>query len=184
MIIDEQKHDIKGMQYTIRSAVEKDAVTLCSLRVQLDGETENMDREAGEAYIDAVGFEELIRTDTEKRNNLFLVAEASGNIVGFSRCAGSELKRFSHQVEFGICIARSFWGYGIGREMLKLSLQWADENDIEKVTLKVLGTNDKAIRLYEAVGFEREGVLKRDRRHADGQYYDTVVMGRFADGMR
>lgn len=184
MIIDEREYEIKGMQYTIRSAVEKDAVILCSLRVQLDGETENMDRESGEAYMDAADFKELIRMDTEKRNNLFLVAVVSGEIVGYCRCAGSELKRFSHQVEFGVCVAQSFWGYGIGRELLNLSLEWAEGNGIEKVTLKVLATNDKAIRLYEANGFEREGVLKRDRRHADGQYYDTVVMGRFADGMR
>ena len=47
MIIDEQHYRVKGMQYTIRSAMDKDAETLCSLRVQLDGETENMDREAG-----------------------------------------------------------------------------------------------------------------------------------------
>ena len=184
MIINEQEYEIRGIQYIIRSAEEKDAETLSSLRVRLDGETENMDREAGEAYIDIAGFKELIHMDSEKRNNLFLVAVASGNIVGYCRCAGSELKRFSHQVEFGVCVARSYWGYGIGREMLRASLQWADENGIEKVTLKVLATNDKAIRLYEANGFEREGILKRDRRHADGHYYDTVVMGRFADGVR
>ncbi len=82
MIIDDQEYRVKGMQYTIRSAVEKDAVTLCSLNVQLDGETENMDREAGEAYMDAAGFKELIRMDTEKRNNLFLVTVTSGNIKG------------------------------------------------------------------------------------------------------
>lgn len=184
MIIDDQEYRVKGMQYTIRSAVEKDADTLCSLRVQLDGETENMDREAGEAFIDVAGFRELIRMDTAKRNHLFLVAVASGDIVGYCRCAGSELKRFSHQVEFGVCVARSFWGYGIGRELLESSLQWVEQQGIEKVTLKVLATNDKAIRLYEAGGFEIEGVLKRDRRHADGRYYDTVVMARFSHGMK
>ncbi|KAA8786564.1 RimJ/RimL family protein N-acetyltransferase [Paenibacillus sp. 4624] len=184
MIINDQDYRVKGMHYTIRSAMEKDADKLSSLRVQLDGETDNMDREAGEAFIDVAGFRELIRMDTAKRNHLFLVAVASGDIVGYCRCAGSELKRFSHQVEFGVCVARSFWGYGIGREMLQSSLQWVDEQGIEKVTLKVLATNDKAIRLYETSGFEVEGVFKRDRRHADGRYYDTVVMARFADGMR
>ncbi|MGQ8874684.1 GNAT family N-acetyltransferase [Paenibacillus sp. TSA_86.1] len=184
MIIDNQEYRVKGMQYTIRSAVEKDAVTLCSLRVQLDGETENMDREAGEAYIDAASFKELIRMDTEKRNKLFLVAVTSGNIIGYCRCAGSELKRFSHQVEFGVCVAQSYWGYGIGRELLESSLHWVDENGIEKVTLKVLATNDKAVQLYEANGFEREGVLKKDRKHADGRYYDTLIMGRFNDGLK
>ena len=132
--------------------------------------------------MDIAGFRELIQMDNLKRSNLFLVAVVSDEIVGYCRCAGSELEAFSHQVEFGVCVARSFWGYGIGRELLKACLQWVDEQGIEKVTLKVVASNDKAIRLYEVSGFEVEGVLKRDRRHADGQYYDTVVMGRFAEG--
>lgn len=180
MVIDQQEYTIGGILYTIRSAEEKDAAALCPLRVQLDGETENMDREAGEAYLDAAGFRELIRMDAEKSTNLFLVAVVSGDIAGYCRCAGSELKRFSHQVEFGVCVAKSFWGCGIGKNLLKHSLQWADGNGIEKVALKVLATNEKAVKLYQQNGFEIEGVLKRDRRHADGRYYDTIVMGRFA----
>ncbi|PYE44423.1 GNAT N-acetyltransferase [Paenibacillus barcinonensis] len=182
MIIHQQEYEVKGVTYTIRSAEAKDAGILCTLRVQLDGETEHMDREAGEAFIDERGFEELIHMDAEKSTNLFLVAEVSGRVVAYSRCAGSELKRFKHQVEFGVCVARAFWGYGIGKALLKLCLDWADRNAIEKVTLKVLATNEKAIRLYELNGFEIEGILKRDRRHADGQYYDTIIMGRLAEG--
>jgi RimJ/RimL family protein N-acetyltransferase len=181
VIINQQEYEVKGMRYTIRSAEVEDAGILSALRVQLDGETENMDREAGEAFIDEAGFEELIRMDAERSTNLFLVAEVSGQIAAYCRCAGTELKRFKHQVEFGVCVARSFWGYGIGKELLKLCLEWADKSAVEKVTLKVLATNEKAIRLYEMHGFEVEGILKRDRRHADGQYYDTLIMGRFAN---
>ncbi|QOS82190.1 GNAT family N-acetyltransferase [Paenibacillus sp. JNUCC31] len=179
MIIDQQEFNVNGLIYSIRSADEKDAGTMSSLRVQMDGETENMDREQGEGFIDSAGFEEIIRLDTGKQRNLFLVAIVKGEIVGYSRCEGVDLKRFSHKVEFGVCIAREFWGYGIGKKLLETSMNWADTNGIEKMTLTVLGTNDKAIELYKRMGFEIEGTLKKDRRHADGQYYDTVVMGRF-----
>lgn len=43
-----------------------------------------MDREKGEAYIDEVGFRQLIKEDTESDYNLFLVCESNGSIVGFS----------------------------------------------------------------------------------------------------
>jgi ribosomal protein S18 acetylase RimI-like enzyme len=43
----------------------------------------------------------------------------------------------------------------------------------------VLETNDKAIRLYQNYGFEVEGVLKKDKLLSDGNYYNTIVMGRF-----
>jgi len=179
MIIEQQEYYVKGVSYSIRSVEEKDAEALSSLRVQLDGETENMDREEGEAYIDPASFRRIIHVDTEKLRNLFLVAVVAGEIVGYSRCEGTELKRFCHKVEFGVCVAKEFWGHGIGMNLLERSMEWADQTGVEKMMLNVLASNEKAIELYQKSGFGIEGVLKRDRRHADGQYYDTIVMGRF-----
>lgn len=113
--------------------------------------------------------------------NLFLVAEVHNRIVGFSRCEGSNLKRLSHKVEFGVCILREFWGYGMGKSLLQQSIQWADENEVKKISLQVLETNEKAIQLYKKLGLEVEGILKNDKKLLDGKYYNTVVMGRFTD---
>ena len=44
MIIKGQEFHINGLVYTIRSATETDAEQLSEIRVQIDGETENMDR--------------------------------------------------------------------------------------------------------------------------------------------
>ncbi|TKH14802.1 GNAT family N-acetyltransferase [Bacillus wiedmannii] len=178
MIIKEQEFYINGLTYTIRSASETDAEQLSEIRVQIDGETENMDREAGEGFIDKIGFQKIIKTDSEETKNLFLVAEVDNRIAGFSRCEGSNLKRLSHKVEFGVCILREFWGYGMGKSLLQQSIQWADENEVKKISLQVLETNEKAIQLYKKLGFEVEGILKNDKRLSDGKYYNTVVMGR------
>ncbi|KIL78906.1 Protein export cytoplasm protein SecA ATPase RNA helicase [Bacillus badius] len=110
---------------------------------------------------------------------MFLVAVVSGKIVGFSRCEGNHLKRFAHKVEFGVGILQDYWGRGIGKNLLKESIAWADANNIEKMTLHVLETNEKAIRLYEKCGFQIEGLLQKDKILSDGNYYNTVVMGRF-----
>lgn len=181
MLIDSKLFEVKGLCYTVRSAVEDDAEHLSAVRLQIDGETENMDRERGEAFIDPVRFKEIIRTDAERPRNLFLVAEAEGRIVGFSRCEGVYLKRFSHKVEFGVCVLQEFWGYRIGNNLLGESLAWADQNGIRKVTLNVLETNEKAIALYKKLGFEIEGVLKNDKLLSDGKFYNTVVMGRWTE---
>jgi len=172
---------IRKLCYRIRSAKEADAKNLSEVRLQIDGETENMDREQGEAYIDEVGFKQLIKEDTASSFNLFLVCEANGRIVGFSRCQGSQLKRLSHKVEFGVCVLKRFWGYGIGTNLLKESINWADANNMKKITLNVLETNEKAIMLYKKYGFEIEGVVKKDKLLSDGNYYNTVLMGRFKE---
>jgi len=179
MIINKQEFYVNGINYTVRSAMDKDANDLSKLRLQIDGETENLDREEGEGFIDTTRFEEIIKTDTESPRNLFLVAVVNDRIVGFSRCEGVYLKRVSHKVEFGVCVLKEFWGYRIGKNLLKESISWADVNSIKKMTLNVLETNDKAIKLYEKLGFEIEGVLKNDKRLADGKYYNTIIMGRF-----
>lgn len=179
MRINNRYFEVKGLAYTIRSAVADDAEQLSAVRLQIDGETENMDRDRGEAFIDPAGFKEIIRTDTERPRNLFLVAEAKGRIVGFSRCEGTDLKRFSHKVEFGVCVLQAYWGYGIGNNLLKESLAWADRNGIRKVTLNVLETNEKAVALYKKLGFEIEGVLQKDKLLSNGLYYNTIMMGRW-----
>jgi ribosomal protein S18 acetylase RimI-like enzyme len=177
--MDKQEFTVKGLHYTIRSAVEKDAEELSALRLVIDGETENLDREKGEAFIDPAGFAKLIKEDAENPRNLFLVAVAKDRIVGFSRCEGHPLKRFSHKVEFGVCVLQEFWGFGIGKHLLRQSISWADESGMKKMTLQVLETNEPAIALYKKLGFEIEGLLKKDKLHSDGTYHNTIVMGRF-----
>ncbi|MEH7331886.1 GNAT family N-acetyltransferase [Neobacillus drentensis] len=179
MIANQKEFNINNLRYIVRSAIESDAQNLSEIRLQIDGETENLDREPGEAYIDEAGFKQVIKDDTESINNLFLVAEANDRIVGFSRLEGSKLKRTSHKVEFGICVLKEYWGYGIGKNLLMESIHGADSNNIKKITLNVLETNEKAIELYKKYGFEVEGVLKKDKILSDGNYYNTIVMGRF-----
>ena len=178
MKINEQEFIVNGTTYIIRCAVNKDAKALSEIRLQIDGETENLDREKGEAYIDVQGFEQLIKTDTESKKNLFLVAVVHDRIVGFSRCEGNILTRFAHKVEFGVGVLKDYWGYSIGKNLLKESISWADSSGIKKISLNVLETNEKAIKLYEKCGFKTEGVLKNDKVLSDGKYYNTVVMGR------
>lgn len=89
-------------QYIVRVAIEADARNLTEIRVQIDGETENLDREQGESYINESEFTRIIRNDHERDHNLFLVAEVDNRIVGFSRCEGTTLKRLSHKVQFGV----------------------------------------------------------------------------------
>lgn len=179
MKVNQREFNIKNNFYVIRSAVHTDAKNLSEVRWQIDGETQNLDREQGEAILDEQEFEKLIEADNINDKNLFLVAVVDDKIVGFSRCEGNRLKRFSHKVEFGVGVLQEYWGYSIGKNLLKESLAWCDMNGLRKVTLTVLESNKKAIALYEKFGFKTEGILENDKMFADGTFQSTVVMGRF-----
>ncbi|MFD2924921.1 GNAT family N-acetyltransferase [Halobacillus naozhouensis] len=183
MRVNQKKFYKNKVYYIIRSAIEQDAKTLSKVRAEIDGETENLDREKGEDYIDEEGFKKIIKEDTERINNLFLVAEVNRRIVGFSRCEGNNLKRLSHKVDFGVGVLKEYWGYGIGRNLLQESVCWADSNEIKKMALNVIEANDKAVELYKKFGFEVEGILKKDKFLSDGNYYNTIVMGRLGPPM-
>ncbi len=178
MIVNSKEYEVRNLNYKIRSAQIEDAKALSELRLQIDGESENLDRVKGEAYIDGEGFKAIIKSDSESLNKIILVAEVNGTLVGFSRCEGNELKRSSHKVEFGVGVMKDYWGYGIGKNLLKASVNWADANHIKKITLNVLETNEKAIALYGKYGFKIEGVLQKDKLLSDGNYYNTLLMSR------
>ncbi|KNF09072.1 acetyltransferase [Gottschalkia purinilytica] len=173
-----QSFTVKGIDYIIRCARKEDSDLLSRIRYQIDGETENMNREQGEDFLSGEDFKTIITNDLDSTNNLFLVAESDGELLGFSRCEGSNLKRLSHQVEFGICVLKKYWGYAIGYNLMRETIKWADNQNIRKISLSVLETNKKAIELYKSQGFQIEGILKEDKFLSDGKYYDTIVMGR------
>lgn len=183
MIINPQEFHVKDLKYTIRSAALSDAGDLSELRLQIDGESENMDREKGEDFIDPAGFEAIIETDTRHPRRLFLVAEADGKLIGYSRCVGHDLKRFVHKAEFGLGVLKDFWGYGIGKKLMTETLAWADAAGLQKIVLYgVLENNERGIALYKSLGFEIEGCMKKDRILSDGNYYSTYMMARFNEG--
>ena len=41
---------------------------------------------------------------------------------------------------------------------------------------KVFSTNDRAILLYDRLGFVREGVRRKFAKTKDGRYFDDVIM--------
>jgi ribosomal-protein-alanine N-acetyltransferase len=81
------------------------------------------------------------------------------------------------KAEFGIVVGdRSRWNSGLGHRITDAVLGWAfAQLNLHKVTLTVLMDNPRAIHLYEAIGFQREGVL-RDEQFRDGAYRDVLMM--------
>ena len=181
MIIENKIIEGNNLTWILRCATKYDAIELSKLRVKIDGETENLDRESGEGLLTPEDFEKLIYEDSIAEKTIFLVAEVEGKIVGFARLEGNKLSRFRHKSELGICILKKYWGYSIGKVLIENILICADSIGIKKISLTVVQTNIKAIQLYKRYGFLEEGLLINDRIHKDGNYCNTVIMGRLLD---
>jgi aminoglycoside 6'-N-acetyltransferase len=80
-------------------------------------------------------------------------------------------------VAFDVLVSGRLRGAGYGREALRLAIRWfAEARGHHRFTIDPATDNARAIRAYEAVGFERVGVLRRYERGPDGRWRDGLLM--------
>ncbi|MEV6740651.1 GNAT family N-acetyltransferase [Streptomyces sp. NPDC051104] len=109
-----------------------------------------------------------------------LVAELDGTLVGYVRLGfPTSLTCNSHvrQIQ-GLAVAEQARGAGVGRALLRAAQDEARRRGAHRITLRVLGHNTPARKLYESEGFVVEGVLPEEFL-IEGEYVDDVLMGRF-----
>lgn len=117
--------------------------------------------------------------EAQKASNgyLFAIRLRDGDgLLGFIEVDGI---LWSHGVGWlGIGIGdREHWSQGYGGEAMRLALNFAfNELNLHRVQLTVFAYNERAIALYEKLGFRREGVY-RECLHRDGQRYDMFLYG-------
>jgi ribosomal protein S18 acetylase RimI-like enzyme len=109
----------------------------------------------------------------------YLVAEFDGRLAGYIRLRPvTELRENAHVLGvMGLAVAPGARHQGVGSALLAAAEQQARARGARKLSLRVLGTNAAAQRLYERLGFQREGTL-RDEFCIDGRYVDDVVMAK------
>ncbi|NBM20420.1 GNAT family N-acetyltransferase [Streptomyces sp. GC420] len=117
--------------------------------------------------------------DSVHRPEDFLVAETGGLLAGYIRLVrATPLACNAHvrQIQ-GLAVAPWARGQGVARALLAAACEEARRQGATRVTLRVLGHNAPARRLYESAGFAVEGVLPGEFL-LEGAYVDDVLMGR------
>lgn len=84
--------------------------------------------------------------------------------------------------EFGIMIGdKSYWNKGHGTEAVRLLVKHGFHTlNLNRIYLRVLENNPRAIRAYEKAGFTHEG-RQRQADFRDGKYIDLLVMSILKD---
>jgi RimJ/RimL family protein N-acetyltransferase len=80
-----------------------------------------------------------------------------------------------HVADLGLMVAEAHRRRGVGRALLDQAVAWAASTGVQKLELHVFPWNEPAIGLYEAYGFEREGV-RRGQYLRDGMPVDAILM--------
>lgn len=112
----------------------------------------------------------------------FLVAELDGVVVGYVGLhPAGDLATHAHvRIIDGLGVLPAAQGRGVGEALVRAAVERARAEGAAKVTLRVLGTNPTARRLYERCGFDVEGVLVGEFVIEDSPV-DDVWMARHLD---
>jgi ribosomal protein S18 acetylase RimI-like enzyme len=159
-----------------------------AVRVARPGDEDGLARLDAAAWTPASGFPSV----TERVNDPFftfftddsppgahLVAELDGRLAGYIRVKpATTLWENAHVLGIvGLAVAPGDRRRGVGSALLAAAERHARARGARKLSLRVLGTNETAMRLYERHGFQREGTL-RDEFHIDGRFVDDVLMAK------
>lgn len=115
---------------------------------------------------------EQMLDDASVRN---FAIEFEGRHVG--GCGFGCIDPRSASAEVGLFIGvPELWDQGLGRDTLQTLLRFGFEQmNLHRIYLRVFAGNERAVHLYEAVGFRHEGCW-RDAEFRHGRYHDMLWM--------
>lgn len=118
---------------------------------------------------------EWIQLNSQSETALILGIEYEGKLIGIVRLMNIDW--VDSKAELGIFIGEAEGrGQGLGQDATRTLLKYAFEIlPLNKVYLRVLVDNARALRTFAKCGFRREGVLRMDYRTAHG-WTDVAVM--------
>lgn len=166
-----------GRSALVRAATPDDAPALSAHLRSLAGEAPYICMTPGEVSSDERLREEIMEL-RERPGSLVLLGEAEGRVVGDCWMTAMSPVKMRHVGRIGMAIAEGWRGVGLGRALLAPIVEHARTHPaILRLELDVFERNAGAIRLYESLGFVREGLRPARFRQDDGALLADVSMG-------
>ncbi len=160
----------------IREAKKEDAQSMIDFYNLVGGETDFLSFGKNEFKRDLKEYESYLESTREEDNSIILLTIIDEQIAGIASINSNQKVRTKHVGTLGIVVAEQYCGLGLGGEMVDYLIEWAKLNGItKKISLLTREDNTRAIELYKKVGFETEGILKKDN-YINGVYYNTLMM--------
>lgn len=140
-----------GVECCLRNGIESDGQAVWDCFNLTHGQTDYLLSYPDENSFDVMQEGQFLKKKSESSNEIEIVAIVGNVVVGTAgiEAIGSKYK-VRHRAEFGISVAKDFWGLGIGQ-----ALRAAGYIQLE---LSVVAENERALSMYEKAGFVKYGI--------------------------
>jgi RimJ/RimL family protein N-acetyltransferase len=135
------------------------------------------------AFLEAPPLEDVTRfvLDNIAHGSPQFVVLSAGRVVGWCDVIPNRSRViYSHCGTLGIGLLPEYRGGGIGRQLMRRTIDAAFAFGLTRIELTVRERNANAIALYKSLGFETEG-LHRDAVCIDGEYENLYSMALLRD---
>lgn len=110
-----------------------------------------------------------------------LAIETDGIVVGCIQYSEKDDPDY-RSAAVDIFVSAAVHGRGVGPDAMRTLIAWLiDERGHHRVTVDPAAANDRAIHVYEKLGFRPVGVLRRYERGEDGVWRDALLMELLAE---
>lgn len=112
---------------------------------------------------------------------MVFVVEEGGEVVGLVE-AGEENEPSYRHASIDIFVTAARRGQGLGADAIRtLARHLFDDRGHHRITIDPAATNERAIRVYERVGFKRVGLMRSYERGVDGEWHDGLLLDLLRD---
>jgi aminoglycoside 6'-N-acetyltransferase len=125
--------------------------------------------------------ETILETFDGSDDSVLLVIEVDGEIAGGIQSWEETDPDYRH-AGIDVYVGERFQDRGLGTEAVRLLAPCLfDVRGHHRLTIDPALANERAIRAYEKVGFQRVGVMRRYERSADGTFHDGLLLDLLRD---
>ncbi len=163
------------MEIIYRSARRQDARELLVHIHKVGEQTDNLSFSGEEFDISEEREAKFIERFEKNKNDIMLVAEIDGRIIGNAALEANRIKRYKHRADLSVTVLKEYWGQGIGSHLMEMLISFARESELEVISLEARADNERAIALYEKFGFEKIGIYKNFFK-IENEHYDAILM--------
>lgn len=166
-----------GMLCHLRNGTESDGPAALEQFNLTHEETDYLLTYPDENCFDAVQEGAFLKEKSESENEIEIIAIVGQKVVGTAgiEAVGSTYK-ICHRAEFGISIAREFWGLGLGRALTEACIECARMADYIQLELNVAAENKRAVSMYEKAGFVEYGRNPKGFRSRLSGFQELIYM--------